>query len=105
MYIPEAIGTPLTPTATKVLILGSGELGRELAISLQRLGAEVHAVDRYVGAPAHHVAHKAHVADMTSAEDIRALVKEVRPDFVVPEIEALATEEPVSYTHLRAPRD
>ncbi len=93
MYIPEAIGTPLTPTATKVLILGSGELGRELAISLQRLGAEVHAVDRYVGAPAHHVAHKAHVADMTSAEDIRALVKEVRPDFVVPEIEALATEE------------
>ena len=93
MNTPEAIGTPLTSNATKVLLLGSGELGREVTIALQRLGVEVHAADRYSGAPAHHVANFAHVLDMTDATAVRALVEQVKPDFVVPEIEALATDE------------
>lgn len=93
MYVPESIGTPLTPDATKVMLLGSGELGKEVAIAFQRLGVEVHAVDRYANAPAHQVAHFAHVIDMTDAAAVRALVERERPDFIIPEIEALATEE------------
>lgn len=92
MYTPETIGTPLAPNATKVLLLGSGELGREVTIALQRYGVEVHAADRYDGAPAHHVADVRHVIDMTDPDAVRALVDEVRPHFVVPEIEALATD-------------
>ncbi|HIW92121.1 MAG TPA: formate-dependent phosphoribosylglycinamide formyltransferase [Candidatus Corynebacterium avicola] len=92
MYTPDVIGTPLAPNATKVLLLGSGELGREVTIALQRYGVEVHAADRYQGAPAHQVAHAAYTLDMTDPAAVRALVDEVRPHFVVPEIEALATD-------------
>jgi phosphoribosylglycinamide formyltransferase 2 len=86
-------GTPLSPAAIKVMLLGSGELGKEVMIELQRLGVETIAVDRYAGAPAHQVAHRSHVIDMTDAKALRALVEQERPDLVVPEIEALATDE------------
>ena len=85
------IGTPLTSTATKALLLGSGELGKEVAISLQRYGVEVIAVDRYANAPAHQVAHRSYVIDMTDAAAIKALIATEQPDFVIPEIEAIAT--------------
>ncbi|HEU4333992.1 MAG TPA: formate-dependent phosphoribosylglycinamide formyltransferase [Candidatus Eisenbacteria bacterium] len=87
------IGTPLTPGATKVLILGAGELGKEVVIALQRFGVEVIAVDRYPDAPGHQVAHRSHVVDMTDAAAIRAVVEQERPHLVVPEIEAIATDE------------
>jgi phosphoribosylglycinamide formyltransferase 2 len=87
------IGTPLTPGATKVMLLGAGELGKEVIISLQRLGVEVIAVDRYAHAPGHHVAHRWHVVDMTDPAALRAVVERERPNLVVPEIEALATDE------------
>src|ERR1700689_3180948 len=87
------IGTPLSPSATKVMLLGAGELGKEVIIELQRLGVETIAVDRYAGAPAHQVAHRAHVIDMTDAHALRALVEQERPHLIVPEIEALATDE------------
>jgi len=74
------------------MLLGSGELGKEVAIAAQRLGVEVIAVDRYANAPAHQVAHRAHVIDMTDAGALRALIEKERPQFVVPEIEAIATE-------------
>jgi len=86
------IGTPLSPSATKVMLLGSGELGKEVIIALQRLGVEVIAVDRYENAPGHQVAHRAHVIDMTDAEALKALVQKERPHFIVPEIEAIATD-------------
>ncbi len=86
-------GTPLSPAAIKVMLLGSGELGKEVVIELQRLGVETIAVDRYAGAPAHQVAHRAHVIDMTDAKALRALVEQERPHLLVPEIEALATDE------------
>jgi phosphoribosylglycinamide formyltransferase 2 len=86
-------GTPLSPTAIKVMLLGSGELGKEVVIELQRLGVETIAVDRYGNAPASQVAHRAHVIDMTDAKALRAVVEKERPHLVVPEIEALATDE------------
>jgi phosphoribosylglycinamide formyltransferase 2 len=86
------IGTPLTNTATRVLLLGSGELGKEIAISLQRYGVEVIAVDRYYNAPAHQVAHRSHVINMTNADAIKVLIDEEKPDFIIPEIEAIATQ-------------
>ena len=86
------IGTPLSPTATKVMLLGSGELGKEVIIALQRLGVEVIAVDRYENAPGHQVAHRFHVIDMTDAQALRALVEQEQPDIIVPEIEAIATD-------------
>jgi phosphoribosylglycinamide formyltransferase 2 len=86
------IGTPNSPSAVRVLLLGSGELGKEVVISLQRYGAEVIAADRYPGAPAQQTAHRAHVVDMTDPEAIRRLVKSERPHFIVPEIEAIATD-------------
>ncbi|HEY1876827.1 MAG TPA: formate-dependent phosphoribosylglycinamide formyltransferase [Rhizomicrobium sp.] len=86
-------GTPLSPAAIKVMLLGSGELGKEVVIELQRLGVETIAVDRYPNAPAHQVAHRAHVIDMTDAKALRAVVEKERPHIVVPEIEALATDE------------
>jgi phosphoribosylglycinamide formyltransferase 2 len=92
MHTPDAIGTPNSSTATKVLLLGSGELGREVTIALQRLGVEVHAVDRYEGAPAQRVADHRYTIDMTDPRAVRDLTERVRPDFVVPEIEALATD-------------
>jgi phosphoribosylglycinamide formyltransferase 2 len=87
------LGTPLSPTAVKVMLLGSGELGKEVAIELQRLGCEVIAVDRYADAPAMQVAHRSHVLAMTDAAALRALVELERPHLIVPEIEAIATDE------------
>lgn len=87
------IGTPLSPAAIKVMLLGSGELGKEVIIELQRLGVETIAVDRYANAPASQVAHRAHVIDMTDAKALRAVVELEKPHLVVPEIEALATDE------------
>ena len=87
------LGTPLSPTAVKVMLLGSGELGKEVAIELQRLGCEVIAVDRYANAPAMQVAHRSHVIAMTDAAALRALVELERPHLIVPEIEAIATDE------------
>ena len=86
-------GTPLTPGAVKVMLLGAGELGKEVIIALQRLGVEVIAVDRYPHAPGHQVAHRFHVVDMTDAGALRAVVELERPHFIVPEIEAIATDE------------
>jgi phosphoribosylglycinamide formyltransferase 2 len=86
------IGTPLSPSATRVMLLGSGELGKEVIISLQRLGVEVIAVDRYPNAPGHQVAHRAHVITMTDGAALRELIERERPHFVVPEIEAIATD-------------
>ncbi|MCW0213350.1 MAG: formate-dependent phosphoribosylglycinamide formyltransferase [Pseudonocardia sp.] len=86
------IGTPLSPSATRVMLLGSGELGKEVVIALQRLGVEVVAVDRYPDAPGHQVAHRAHVIDMTDAAALTALIEQERPHYVVPEIEAIATD-------------
>ncbi len=85
------LGTALTPSATKALLLGSGELGKELVISLQRFGVEVIAVDRYENAPAHAVAHRSYVIDMTDSDAIKTLIAKEKPHFVIPEIEALAT--------------
>src|SRR3989344_6135188 len=87
------LGTPLSPSAVRVMLLGSGELGKEVAIELQRLGCEVIAVDRYANAPAQQVAHRAHVIAMTDAAALRALVEQERPHLIVPEIEAIATDE------------
>jgi phosphoribosylglycinamide formyltransferase 2 len=86
------LGTPLSPSATRVMLLGSGELGKEVAIELQRLGVEVVAVDRYADAPAQQVAHRAHVIAMTDPEALRAVILKERPHLIVPEIEAIATE-------------
>jgi phosphoribosylglycinamide formyltransferase 2 len=86
------IGTPLSPSSTKVMLLGSGELGKELIIALQRLGVEVIAVDRYANAPGHQVAHRAHVIAMTDAVALRRLIDQERPWLVIPEIEAIATD-------------
>ncbi len=87
------IGTPLSTNATRVMLLGSGELGKEVAIELQRLGVEVIAVDRYADAPAQQVAHSAFVIDMTDAKALRHLVERERPHLIVPELEAIATDE------------
>ncbi|NOS89583.1 MAG: formate-dependent phosphoribosylglycinamide formyltransferase [Methylococcaceae bacterium] len=86
-----SIGTPLTASATRALLLGSGELGKELTIALQRYGVEVIAVDRYPNAPAHAVAHRSHVIDMTDSVAVKALIAQERPHFIIPEIEAIAT--------------
>jgi phosphoribosylglycinamide formyltransferase 2 len=86
------IGTPLSPTATKVLMLGSGELGKEVVIELQRLGIEVIAADRYANAPAMQVAHRSHVFSMLDGDALRRVVEQEKPDYIVPEIEAIATD-------------
>ncbi|MGL6414447.1 formate-dependent phosphoribosylglycinamide formyltransferase [Aeromonas veronii] len=85
-------GTATRPGATRALLLGSGELGKEVAIELQRFGIEVIAADRYPNAPAMQVAHAAHVLDMLDGAALRALVAEVKPDLIIPEIEAIATD-------------
>ncbi|PZP23852.1 formate-dependent phosphoribosylglycinamide formyltransferase [Pseudomonas kuykendallii] len=85
------LGTPLSPSATRVLLCGSGELGKEVAIELQRLGVEVIAVDRYANAPAMQVAHRSHVIDMLDGAALRALIEQEKPHYIVPEIEAIAT--------------
>jgi phosphoribosylglycinamide formyltransferase 2 len=86
------IGTPLSPSATKVMLLGSGELGKEVIIALQRLGVEVIAVDRYENAPGQQVAHRAHVINMADGAALRALIELEKPHVIVPEIEAIATD-------------
>ncbi|MGY6555823.1 MAG: formate-dependent phosphoribosylglycinamide formyltransferase [Wenzhouxiangella sp.] len=86
------IGTPLSPTATKIMLLGSGELGKEVAIECQRLGCEVIAVDRYANAPAMQVAHHRHVINMLDEQALRGIIDLYRPDLIVPEIEAIATD-------------
>jgi len=86
------IGTPLSPSATRVMLLGSGELGKEVIIAMQRLGVEVIAVDRYANAPGHLVAHRAHVINMADGKALRALVEYEKPHIIVPEIEAIATD-------------
>ncbi|MDM1247590.1 MULTISPECIES: formate-dependent phosphoribosylglycinamide formyltransferase [unclassified Acinetobacter] len=86
------IGTPLQSSAFKVLLLGSGELGKEVVISLQRLGVEVHAADRYENAPAMQVAHFSYALNMADPEQLKALIEQVKPNLIVPEIEAIATQ-------------
>ncbi len=86
------IGTPLSSSSTKVMLLGSGELGKEVVIELQRLGCEVIAVDRYANAPAMQVAHRSHIISMLDGEALRRLVEVEKPDCIVPEIEAIATD-------------
>ena len=92
MSQPVSIGTPLSPTATRVLLLGAGELGKEVAIELQRLGCEVIAADRYADAPAMQVADRSHVLSMLDAGALRSVIEAEQPHLVVPEIEAIATE-------------
>ena len=92
MILSMNIGTPLSPNATRVMLLGSGELGKEVIIALQRLGVEVIAVDRYKDAPGHQIAHRSHVIDMTNSDALLNLVKSEKPDYIVPEIEAINTD-------------
>lgn len=91
-YAGQKLGTPLSPTATRVMLLGAGELGKEVIIALQRLGVETIAVDRYADAPGMQVAHRAHVVTMTDGPALRAIIERERPHLVVPEIEAIATD-------------
>jgi phosphoribosylglycinamide formyltransferase 2 len=88
----KSFGTPLSPSATRVMLLGAGELGKEVIIALQRLGVETIAVDRYADAPGMQVAHRAHVVTMTDGPALRAIIEKERPHLVVPEIEAIATD-------------
>ncbi|TFH73419.1 formate-dependent phosphoribosylglycinamide formyltransferase [Gammaproteobacteria bacterium LSUCC0112] len=92
----STIGTPLSPNATRIMFLGSGELGKEVVIELMRLGCEVIAVDRYANAPAMQVAHRSHVINMLDGAALRYLVETERPALIVPEIEAIATDELVT---------
>ena len=86
------LATPLTSSAVRVMLLGSGELGKEVIIALQRLGVEVIAVDRYPNAPGHQVAHRAHTVSMTDRDALRAIIELEQPHVIVPEIEAIATD-------------
>ena len=88
----STFGTATTESATKILLLGSGELGKEVAIEAQRFGIEVVAVDRYENAPAMQIAHRSHVIHMLDGEALRAIVEKEKPTFIVPEIEAIATD-------------
>ncbi|NBU98818.1 MAG: formate-dependent phosphoribosylglycinamide formyltransferase [Spirochaetia bacterium] len=87
-----SIGTPLSKTATKIILLGSGELGKEVAIEAQRFGLHVIAIDRYPDAPAMQVAHESMVVDMLNSEELERVIRDFNPDFVVPEIEAISTD-------------
>ena len=87
-----SIGTPLSSTATKVLFCGGGELGKEVVIELQRYGVEVIVVDRYENSPAMQVAHRSHVISMLDASALRDVIELEKPDYIVPEIEAIATD-------------
>ena len=86
------LGTPLCPSSTRALLLGSGELGKEVAIELQRLGVEVIAVDRYANAPAMQIAHRSHVVNMLDGTALRQVIELEKPDYIIPEIEAIATD-------------
>ena len=87
-----SIGTALTSSATRLMLLGAGELGKEIAIEAQRLGVEVIAVDRYANAPAMQVAHKNHVISMTDRSSLSKVIRMEKPNIIVPEIEAIATD-------------
>ncbi|MCQ9616315.1 formate-dependent phosphoribosylglycinamide formyltransferase [Paenalcaligenes niemegkensis] len=87
----KPLGTPLSPAATKVMLLGAGELGKEVIIALQRLGVETIAVDRYDNAPGHQVAHRSYTINMNNPDELRTLIEQVQPDLIVPEIEAIST--------------
>ena len=87
-----SIGTPLSPSATRVLLCGGGELGKEVVIELQRLGVEVIVADRYENAPAMQVAHRSHVISMLDGDSLRRIIEQEKPDYIVPEIEAIATD-------------
>ena len=87
------LGTALTKSATKVLLCGSGELGKEVTIAMQRLGVEVVALDRYDNAPAMQVAHRSYTVSMLDGAALRAIIEKEKPDFIVPEVEAIATDE------------
>jgi phosphoribosylglycinamide formyltransferase 2 len=87
-----SIGTPLSSTATKVLFCGGGELGKEVVIELQRYGVEVIVVDRYKNSPAMQVAHRSHVISMLDGAALRQIIESEKPDYIVPEIEAIATD-------------
>ncbi len=93
------IGTPLSSTATKVLLCGAGELAKEVVIEFQRLGCEVIAVDRYPNAPAMQVAHRHHVINMLDGQALKDVIESEKPDYIVPEIEAIATETLVELEH------
>lgn len=90
MYTPDRIGTPLSDSATRVMLLGAGEIGKETAVAFQRFGVEVHAVDRYHDAPGHQVAHVAHVADTSDAAAVHEVVDRIRPHLIIPELESVA---------------
>src|SRR5262244_3580089 len=90
---PLVIGTPGHPGATRLMLLGAGELGKEVALELQRFGVEVIAVDRYANAPAMQVAHRSHVIDMLDRAQLRDVIEREKPHLIVPEIEAIATPE------------
>ena len=90
--IAGQIGTPLTGNATKVLLLGAGELGKQLVIAFQNIGLEVHAVDRYAGAPAQQLAHFSYIADIRDPHKVWELTEKIKPDYVVPEAETVAVE-------------
>ena len=89
----SSLGTALTKSATKVLLCGSGELGKEVAIAMQRFGVEVIAVDRYENAPAMQVAHRSYTVNMLEGKELRAIIEKENPDYIVPEVEAIATTE------------
>lgn len=86
------IGTVLTPVGKKALLCGSGELGKEVAIELQRYGVEVVALDKYANAPAMQVAHRSHVLSMLDGKKLREVIETERPDYIIPEVEAIATD-------------
>ncbi|MEN9728103.1 MAG: phosphoribosylglycinamide formyltransferase [Pseudomonadota bacterium] len=96
---PLVIGTPGMPNATRLMLLGSGELGKEVALEAQRLGVEVIAVDRYAHAPAMQVAHRAHVINMLDGDALEAVIRQERPHFILPEVEAIATARLVALEH------
>ena len=85
------IGTPKSATATKVVLCGSGELGKEFVIELQRYGVEVIALDKYPDAPAMQVAHRSYVVSMLDGDALREIIEKEKPDYIVPEVEAIAT--------------
>jgi phosphoribosylglycinamide formyltransferase 2 len=87
-----SIGTPLSPTATRICFCGAGELGKEVVIELQRLGCEVIAIDRYADAPGMQVAHRSHVINMLDGEALRRVIETEKPHLIVPEVEAIATD-------------
>ena len=99
------IGTPLSSSATKVLFCGAGELGKEVIIEMMRLGVEVIAVDRYANAPGMQVAHRSHVINMLDGAELRRVIELEKPDYIVPEVEAIATDTLVEQGRLQRHSD